>query len=286
MAVGGVPLILLKNFLYHCLCLGSESRYFALKANAMRCAARLGAYEAGYIRRLRFFVRPGSDVVDVGANVGAYTTAISRLTGPAGRVFAFEPLPTAADVLERKCARLKNVLVLRQALSSGEGVQDTLDLHVPLLAGGVPEPALAALAPAPWVDTGLKTWRVFRVPVRRLDDHLASFRDLSFVKVDVEGQETGFLKGAIESVRRFRPVLQLESSGLQADVASTERWMRDARYMLISVRGDRLDIGGEGGSRDLNVYAVPEEFSDRFRAVLVSLSSRSGAHEVVAADGN
>ena len=271
MAVGGVPLIFLKNLLYHCVCLGSESRYFALKANAMRLAARLGVYEAGYIRRLRFFVRPGSDVVDVGANVGAYSAVISRLTGPAGKVFAFEPLPTVADVLERQCASLKNVLVLRQALASGAAGQDTFDLHVPLLAGGVPEPSLAALAPAPWAAAGLRTWRSFRVPVRRLDDHLASFRDLSFIKVDVEGQETAFLKGAIETIARFRPVLQLEASGLRSDVTGTQSWMRDVRYALISIRGERLDIAADDGFPDLNVYAVPEEVTGRVRAALASL---------------
>lgn len=268
MGVGHVPLIVLKNFLYHCVCLGSEPRYFALKAGAVRAAARLGVYERAYIKRLRLFVRPGSDVVDVGANFGAYTVVMARLVGPTGRVFAFEPLPTAADSLTRTCETLTNVVVLREALSGADDRQDAVDLRVPFLAGGVPEPALAAIDPTPWVGTGMRTWRVFHVPVQALDDHLARFRDISFIKVDVEGHEATFLTGATETIRRFRPVLQLESSGLRAHAATVERWTRDARYMLLTVRDSRLELAAPEALRDLNVYAVPEESVDRVRAAL------------------
>lgn len=269
MAVGHVPLILLKNLLYHCVCLGSEPRYFALKASAMRVAARLGVYEANYVKRLPFFIRRGSDVVDVGANFGAYTRVMARLVGPTGKVFAFEPLPTAADVLTRTCADLANVVVLREALSGGEDMTESVELRVPFLVGAVPEPALAAVDPAPWAGTGLRTWKVFRVPVRRLDDHLASFRDISFIKVDVEGHEAAFLTGATETIRRFRPVLQLESSGLRAHAATVKGWTRDARYVLLTVRDGRLESAAPEAAMGLNVYAVPEEMVDRLPAVLL-----------------
>ena len=35
----------------------------------------------------------GGVALDVGANVGLHTIVMSRLVGPAGRVFAFEPDP-------------------------------------------------------------------------------------------------------------------------------------------------------------------------------------------------
>src|SRR5262245_36290767 len=46
-------------------------------------------------RAFREIVRPGMVALDVGANVGAYTTLLGRWVGPAGRVFAFEPAPGA-----------------------------------------------------------------------------------------------------------------------------------------------------------------------------------------------
>jgi FkbM family methyltransferase len=254
-------LILLKNVFYRVVCLGSESRYFMLKARVQLVAARLGGYEAAYFKFLPVFIRPGSDVVDVGANVGAYTLVMARLVGPGGMVFAFEPLPTTADILAQSCRYLTNVVIVREALSGGD--DDTIDLRVPFLVGGVPEPSLAAVDPAPWAGTGLSTWKVFRVPVRRLDDHLAGFRDVSFIKVDVEGHEAAFLSGASETIRRFRPVLQLETSGLRAHAAIVERWTRVSQYVLLIVRNGRLEVAGPGALLGLNVYGLPEEMLGR-----------------------
>jgi len=268
MAAGGIPLIFLKNLLFHGVCFRNQPRYFGLKARAMQSAARLGLYEAADVKNLPVFIRPGSEVVDVGANFGAYTVVMSRLVGRTGKVVAFEPLPPAADTLERTCARLGNVVVLREALLDGEHAQEEVDLRVPFLAGAVPEPALAAVDPAPWADSGLKTWKVFRVRVRRLDDHLGSFRDISFIKVDVEGREAAFLTGATETIRRFRPVLQLESSGLRVSAARVDAWTRKAGYVLMTAVNGRLERCAAELLSGLNAYAVPEELVDRLPAAL------------------
>jgi FkbM family methyltransferase len=265
--VRAIPLIALKNVLYHGVCRGDAQRYFSLKATIMLAAARLGAYEAAYLKLLPHFIRPGSDVVDVGANFGAYTVVMARLVGSTGRVFAFEPLPPAADILTKSCAPFENVVVVREALSAGD--TDAFDLRVPFLAGSVPEPALAAVDPAPWACTDLKTWRVFRVSVRRLDDHLAMLRDVSFIKVDVEGHEAAFLSGATETIRRFRPVVQLETSGIRVHAAAVADWTRDTDYVLLTVRERRLEVSSPAASRGLNSYAVPQETLGRLPAELL-----------------
>src|SRR6185312_12382199 len=46
-------------------------------------------------------VRPGSVVIDVGANIGHYTLRLAQLVGPEGRVYAFEPMPKTFDLLCR-----------------------------------------------------------------------------------------------------------------------------------------------------------------------------------------
>src|SRR2546430_4581907 len=46
-------------------------------------------------RAFRSAVRPGTTVLDVGANVGAYTLMFAAWVGDEGRVFAFEPAPDA-----------------------------------------------------------------------------------------------------------------------------------------------------------------------------------------------
>src|SRR5436309_2773873 len=46
-------------------------------------------------KAFRAAVRPGATVLDVGANVGAYTLMFAAWVGDQGRVFAFEPAPDA-----------------------------------------------------------------------------------------------------------------------------------------------------------------------------------------------
>ena len=48
-------------------------------------------------RAFRAVVRRGATVLDVGANVGAYTLMFAAWVGEQGRVFAFEPAPEAAQ---------------------------------------------------------------------------------------------------------------------------------------------------------------------------------------------
>ena len=57
---------------------------------ALHRTGLMGKEEAELLKKL---VNPGMQILDVGANIGLYTLLLSRLTGEAGRVFAFEPEP-------------------------------------------------------------------------------------------------------------------------------------------------------------------------------------------------
>ena len=246
-------LIAAKNLLFHVACGRDDARYHAVKGRLVRLAARAGLYEPAYLRLLPSFVRPGTDVVDIGANVGAYTHALARVVGPAGHVFAFEPVPAVADVLERSCAGMAHVSIHREALSDRSGGE--MDLIVPRLRGGVPEPALAHL---PGVQAASnRTIERIRVPLRRLDDYLDRFRDVSYVKADIEGHEYALLAGAVRTLEKFRPVVQLESHGLHENEAALREWAARTGYDIFNLRRGRLERAARGGGFSLNVYLIP-----------------------------
>jgi FkbM family methyltransferase len=56
-------------------------------------------YEPGETALLRQLLRPGQTFLDVGANIGYFTTLAARLVGPGGRVLAVEPEPHNFDLL-------------------------------------------------------------------------------------------------------------------------------------------------------------------------------------------
>jgi FkbM family methyltransferase len=135
-------------------------------------------------RAFRDAVRPGAIVLDVGANVGAYTLLFSQWTGQSGRVFAFEPSPSAASSLRRpvELNDARNVEVVEAAVSDREGSAALYDEGV---AG---RSSLLALANHRSTTT-VKTMTI---------DRFCGERSLApdVVKIDVEGVEVDVLRGA------------------------------------------------------------------------------------------
>lgn len=103
-------------------------------------------------------------VLDVGANRGQYAEAL-RASGYRGRIVSFEPLPSAADALEKAAAGDPDWLVRRCALGDAD---TTMEIHV-----GEGQGRLSSLLPA--TDFG-RDWNAridaattVPVEVRRLD---------------------------------------------------------------------------------------------------------------------
>jgi FkbM family methyltransferase len=174
---------------------------------------------------LESLVRPGSLAVDIGGNMGDYTFALAR---HARAVITFEPLPECVRLIV--AARLKNVVVHPVALSSAAG---SLDLYVPMGDDGEEDTGQASFIRPE------RECRVVEVPVRRLDD--LELRDVSVIKIDVEGHEQGVLGGAAETIRREAPLMlvEIEERHLGQPVSEVFRTIEDLGYS-----GYFLDEGG------------------------------------------
>ena len=72
---------------------------------------------------VRTLVREGDWVVDAGANIGYVSMLLSRLVGPKGRVFSFEPVAETFDLLRHNVDQLslQNVELFEYGLSAAEG---------------------------------------------------------------------------------------------------------------------------------------------------------------------
>jgi FkbM family methyltransferase len=149
-------------------------------------------------------VGPGDQTADVGANAGVYTQELSRLVGPRGRVYAFEPLVANYDVLlaVTQKLRLENVSAHRMALAAQCGERQ---MTVPDL-GGYTGYYWARFARAD--ETGEK------VVVATLDSLWGQglFPGLDFIKCDVEGSELEVLQGSVSVLRTHAPALLIEVS--------------------------------------------------------------------------
>jgi len=154
-------------------------------------------------RQLIQSARQGMTVLDIGANIGYYTTILANAVGKGGRVFAFEPNPTCYAELCRNLElnKLRNVSSWQIAL----GEKDEAGL---LQLPGLGRESHSSLqGNATFQSTG-----TVAVAIRSLDGFLAdqNCSAVNLVKCDVEGAELQVLQGAKETLRRFRPVILME----------------------------------------------------------------------------
>jgi FkbM family methyltransferase len=184
-----------------------------MRRGLLSVLARRTPWVEDEILGLAAVVPPGSVCLDIGAEYGVYTHALSRLVGRGGRVVAVEPLPGAFRVLSRLVAvrRLRNVVVRRLAL--GERAEQAA-LSLPFRRGlpvhGRAYLTSGASGPGPNVEFG--SAREVEVEVVDLDGlcEREGLERVDFVKADVEGAELHVLMGGLRTLKEHRPVLLLE----------------------------------------------------------------------------
>jgi FkbM family methyltransferase len=169
---------------------GPRSRH-ALHINRMQ---RWGKGEAEW-RILDQLVDASRAAVDVGASSGVYSARLSQLCP---RVHAFEPIPWMAVALRQKVH--SNVVVHNVALSDrrGEAV-----LRIP-----IEDNCLTTIDDSNKLPRGLFVQEV-ATEITRMDDVVSE--PVGFIKIDVEGHELAVLRGALETIRKNRPTLLVES---------------------------------------------------------------------------
>jgi FkbM family methyltransferase len=243
---------ILKYILFLCVG-GNDRRYLHVRSLAMRFAAAAGLYEARHIRFLRALAKPGDAAVDVGANFGAYTLALSRCVGDGGKVLAFEPIPAVLDELLAAAKNRRNVRCLGVAL--GDVAPGEIDIHLPKLFGRISEPALASLK-----ETAFPA-ETLRVSCARLDDFADELDSLAFVKADIEGAEEAFLRGAAGTLRRRRPVVQFEANDIRSAEGQFHELAESMDYRLcrLSARMELSELPRGYSGRERNFYLVPAE---------------------------
>lgn len=150
-----------------------------------------------------YLVRENSfdTAVDVGANVGTYAIELAKVSR---QVIAFEPVRSVYEVLKNVVP--SNVGCYQFALGETNKPGTIL---IPYHDGQL-EPARATITPTEQVGD---TEQV--IEIRSFDASWAQFRSrfddyIDFVKIDVEGYELSSLKGMLDTVKRFFPVLMIE----------------------------------------------------------------------------
>lgn len=145
-------------------------------------------------------IKPGSIILDVGANIGVYSLIAARHTGSKGRVYAFEPVPENFELLSRNIRQneLKNVVCINKAVGSSNG-----KIEMEIEKGSIAthyvssSPKNPTAVPVTTIDSFIKNKKISRVDL---------------IKMDIEGYEGFAIEGGLSLLKQPRIKLLMEFS--------------------------------------------------------------------------
>jgi FkbM family methyltransferase len=220
--------------------------------------AGLSRDDAAIVRLARAVLPRDGVFIDVGANVGLHTLAIARHVSEGGAVVAFEPHPANHRLLVHNLEQNR----LRHVAAENCGLAE----------------AAATLTGTARADGG--NWSLashgdyrFEVQLIRLDDYLRDhpLPRLDLMKIDVEGAEVRVLRGARQTIERFRPLIVFEvcpswMAKMQSSVAELFAELMGNGYSIHPLPGRKIawnrrvkvgDLAGLGAGAFVNLVAVP-----------------------------
>lgn len=220
--------------------------------------------ELDEVKIMSRFVRAGDVAFDIGANVGLHSILMSRLVGPQGKLFAFEPNAELLPALGYTIAQLGNAKLHPIALSNKDAESP---LFVP------PDDSVASLADwtvASPVYSQDGPSHVVTCSERRMDDLIetGTIPQPDFIKCDVEGGELQVFQGARKALDRVdAPIILFEanecaSRAFDLEVSAAKDFLaalENPSYRFFEIRaGANLADIQELGSNFINVLAVPK----------------------------
>jgi FkbM family methyltransferase len=149
-------------------------------------------------------IRPGDVVVDCGAHVGVFTR--HALVRGASKVIAVEPAPDPLECLRRNLAR---EIADGRVVIISKGIWDSQGELSFALNGN-------ADAAGSFVHKGSSAPQIV-VPVTTIDALVAEYGPVTLIKADIKGAAPNMLRGARETLLRYRPRLVIATEERSED---------------------------------------------------------------------
>jgi len=174
-----------------------------------------GVYETPTTELVKKLVKPGMNVLDVGANFGWYTILMSSLVGPSGRVFAFEISPRLAEQLQKTVQLNKgdNIEVVAKGLADKGGPLEFFD-DKEHGSANISKKLLGVNVQSNMAN------------MIRLDNFVTQNRipKIDFIKCDIDGAEILFLQGGGDIFKALPPmIIEINEEAQQAFGSSAQQ---------------------------------------------------------------
>ncbi len=213
-------------------------------------------YEAYELELLEQLLLPGTTFIDVGANIGIYTSIAARLIEPTGIAYSFEPVPENFEILKRNLVNNHLTNVVTEQVAIGDRIGRSV---LYLDDNSIGTHSLLRHRPSYRQDQEVD------VPITTLDAYFSSEMPtiVDLLKIDVEGYEPFVLEGATALLRRTNTIL-IEYNRLAIEstygIVPFIQLLADFPYLY----------GINERSKSLSRFSQSDFFSERYLNLLVS----------------
>ena len=149
------------------------------------------------------YINKESIVIEGGCHIGTHTLKLALL---GKQVLSFEPLHKSNEILYNniKINNIDNVTLYSEGLSNvpGEAYFETIQIN---------NPGAAGLSNNPMGKPNMYNKYCGKYPVKLITIDSLELNKLDFIKLDVEGYEINVIEGAINTIKRCKPIITLES---------------------------------------------------------------------------
>jgi len=166
------------------------------------------------------FLKPDDVVVDIGTNIGTVSIPLSKSVNK-GTVYSFEINPPTINLLEQNILanKCKNIKIVNMAASHSNDViyiQPEKKLPKYFNNGKGSNPGS--------VSTGKKVKGAIPVKSITIDKFIRdrNIKKVNLIKIDVEGGEMLVFHGAMNTIKKFKPIIIFEKNQQELENPTTE----------------------------------------------------------------
>ena len=149
-------------------------------------------------KKLAKFIDKDKSIIDVGANIGFFSLMLFKELNFKGNAYLFEPVPHLAKLCEKTFKRKKNKVHVYNCGLGDDNFSDTIYISRDDNIG--------------WntlVKEKVKTpMETLEITIKKFDD--LEIENVGFIKIDVEGYEYKVIRGMMDSIKKYYPVLMIE----------------------------------------------------------------------------
>jgi FkbM family methyltransferase len=196
------------------------------KSAVVRAHLKSGRWESHISKLLDEYTIPNTNAIDIGAFIGTHTLTLSDSVKN-GTVYSFEPQPWAYNAI--KCSLNENEI--KNVVLKNVGISDKKDM-IKFCSDSTGGSTICHEK-----KKKISKWKyVYNIDILSIDS--MKLKNISIIKIDVEGHELKVLNGAKDTIKRNKPTIIIEVWNKKDKRNEFKKMMKNMNYKVSHISGD------------------------------------------------